>query len=274
MPIQLPTEPFGDSPLPDLKLDEAPLLRALVQVRFARSTGLYVDGPVIRRIADELAETFPVFDVTNDVSLNLSSSGIAPTPAQTPRWQFADAPGTTNVWLTPFFVTLETSAYDSRDSLFGKLSAVLESVLANVRPAFIERVGVRYTNRIDAPEILAELSQLFRQEMLPAQPLLGSHGYAAMQSWRESFFYNAENRRSLGVRWGSLPAEATNDPSLPPSSLPSFVLDLDSYYQDRSIEWSVDGVMKKAVSLSENAYRFFLWSLSDRALERFGGHEK
>src|ERR1700679_1856470 len=86
MSITLPGEPFGHEELPDLRLERPPLVRTIVQVRYPASTELLADSTKIFEVAKPLAAKYPTFEAGNELSFNLTPSGVTPVPTPAPRW--------------------------------------------------------------------------------------------------------------------------------------------------------------------------------------------
>jgi hypothetical protein len=87
-------------------------------------------------------------------------------------------------------------------------------------------MGVRYINRVDDPHVISRLSMFVRPEVLgglamPGGELLLRHSISeATNRWA--------NEEGLLARWAVLPP----DPSIPPVTSRSRILDLDVYRVD------------------------------------------
>jgi uncharacterized protein (TIGR04255 family) len=82
-----------------------------------------------------------------------------------------------------------------------------------------------------------------------------------------TFALDAAN--GLQARWGALQPGVVLDPSLPAASEPSWVLDLDAFQQE-ALAFDPEGLAGRVRAMSERAYRFFRWSVTDAFLTRFG----
>jgi uncharacterized protein (TIGR04255 family) len=265
-------EPFGHQPLPDVHLRDSPLVRVIVQLRFPASTELLADQSRIYAVGREIAEAYPAFEQGNEVSFNVTADGVVPAASATPRWQFRSVSGSEVVVITPTSIALETTAYQSREDLLNSLRLVLKAALPAARPAYIERVGVRYTNHVVKPEQLQRLSSLFR-EALFASKQIPSGDATLVQTFTESVF-TLSNNSGLAVRSGVIPAGAAVDPGIAARGAESYVLDLDAHSQDRVPPGNSAGVLDRVSDLAEQAYRFFLWALTDEGFTEFGGESK
>ena len=145
---------------------------------------------------------------------------------------------------------------------------VLEALAKHIDPAVIDRLGVRYIDRIVDDE-LRELTQLVRPEVCG---VLGSSLRAhARHSISESVFDLPDNRGHVMARWGLLPANSTVDPgAIEPIDRPSWLLDVDAFQQvTRTLD--PDAVVDQARGFAERIYSIFRWVVTDAFLRRFGG---
>ena len=76
--------------------------------------------------------------------------------------------------------------------------------------------------------------------------------------------------RMLRVQWGLLPPGTAIDPTLPALSDRSWMLDLDSFVEQRS-QFDADAIASTVVELAGNAYRYFRWVVTEKFLAAFGG---
>lgn len=164
------------------------------------------------------------------------------------------------------FVALEATTYSSRADFMNRLREILVALETHVGPRTVERIGVRYVDRLNE-DCLNDIATLVRPEVLglTAHPHLGSLAL----SITESVF--ALDGCQLTSRWGLVPANATYDPgAVEPRPVPSWVLDLDMF-RIESRRFSVDEAISDANAFSERIYTVFRWAVTDRFLERFGG---
>jgi uncharacterized protein (TIGR04255 family) len=76
--------------------------------------------------------------------------------------------------------------------------------------------------------------------------------------------------QQLLARWGHLPPYATVDPYLvDPLDKKSWVLDLDAFI-DGTRPFLADTLVTQAKALTERAYAFFRWAVTDEFLKRYG----
>jgi uncharacterized protein (TIGR04255 family) len=128
------------------------------------------------------------------------------------------------------------------------------------------RMGYRYTNRVPG-EI--DIRPLIRAEVrggdavVPPRP-----GVEVVQSVSETLFKVGAD--TLLARWAQLPGGVTIDPTLPPLSTESWLLDLDAYNEE-TIPFVAADIATSAFRLAGRGYTSFRWSVPEKFLEVFGG---
>jgi uncharacterized protein (TIGR04255 family) len=143
-----------DLPEPDTSvLTNAPLEYVVCQVRFdlnpAVSGGQF--AATFQEALGGLAGPYPlVRDAvgTSQITMTISPTGPTTESKAVTGWQFASADGLWSVQLLPESVALETTGYTDWSDFHGRMEAVLEAVRAVVNPAFEQRVGLRFVDRI------------------------------------------------------------------------------------------------------------------------------
>jgi uncharacterized protein (TIGR04255 family) len=182
------------------------------------------------------------------------------------RWRFIDRSGAWTVSLAPNFVAIETTRYTSRADFFARFGEVLDRVAAHFEPSLVERVGVRYIDRIEN-EALEEIASLVRPEV--AGVLQTPLRAAAMHALSEHIF-EVEGARLL-ARWGILRANRTVDPAaIEPIEEPSWLLDLDMFKVGKQA-FDRATIIGEARSYAERIYCFFRWAVTPAFLARYGG---
>src|SRR5262245_9125468 len=129
---------------PPLKFHKSPLVMVLAQVRTSPVTKMAdyaaeVQEQVRRRGFPRLAE--------GTVQEILLTPG-GPQLRVHPRWEFQDKERTTGIILTQNGVVLHTREYDTFDVFADHLKLALEVVGKVVKPALVERLGLRYVDLI------------------------------------------------------------------------------------------------------------------------------
>jgi len=181
-------------------------------------------------------------------------------------WRFSDILGQWRASLAAGFLALETTSYTSRSDFFARFESLVRA-LEDLEPQVVDRVGVRYIDRIVGKE-LADIAELVRPEVLGISglPVIGH----AQQSLSETVF-NLDGAQVL-ARWGRLPANATVDPNaIEPIADPSWILDLDMFSNRPPRAFTAEEVVSQAKAYSERLYSVFRWVVKDEFLKRYGG---
>ncbi len=257
-------DPLVAPPPVEVPLTNAPLVRVLAQVRFPEILAVE-QRDFVAPFQEALRATYPVLRQEQTQGFVLSPVGMASVKPQI-AWRFGDISGQWSVSLTSTFLTLETTKYTSRSDFFVRLRAVVEALDEHLGPKLIDRLGVRYIDRITGPAV-DEIAELVRAEVR------GISGTAAathaVHALSESLFTLPAAR--VLARWGRLPAGATVDPAaLEPATEESWILDLDMS-SAAPAPFAVDRIVADAQSYAERIYTIFRWAVTDEFLRRFGG---
>jgi uncharacterized protein (TIGR04255 family) len=262
-------DPFGDDPVEEVPLPGSPLVRALAQVRFPNLAALSTPSAdaTVGRIVEHLKDDYPIIGEQREAQLVMTQEGVTQTQGAK-LWQMRSRDETWQVSLGGTFVALDTKAYTSRGDFARRLEEILRSVSEELDPPYAERLGVRYTNRIEEPERVLRIQELVRPEVLGGLAVPRPGDVALAHTLTESLY--TIGSRMLHVRWGLLPPNAQIDPTLPAASSTSWILDLDSFVQDR-LDFDASALAAAAERLASAAYRYFRWAVTEDFLKEFGG---
>lgn len=262
--------PFtGDSDY-RVRLDVAPLEMVLCQVRWPQVSALQGD---LKHIAAEFGRfipDFPLYSPSVETAIELTPSGPIQVPGNSVhQWSRVDRSGT--VTLTSTFVAFYVKNYVNYDLFDEQLRVVLEAVEKTLRLPLFDRVGVRYVNRISAPEQVEKIEQLMRPEVLGHQALGPfAEGVSLRQSISQSLFEVGDGY--LQARTGIVPPNETVDPLIEPLRTPSWILDIDSFKQEEAV-FTADAVRARAGKLADAAYDFFKLVIKDSFVDAFEGRQ-
>jgi len=261
--------PFEAEPIAEVALARPPLVRALAQVRFPRLVAMSQHNieTTVGFVIERLKVDYPILGEQREAEVTLTPEGVSQTQGAK-LWQMRSSDEAWQVTLGETFVSLDTKNYSSRSDFTQRLAAVLTGIAATVAPPFAERLGVRYTNRIDDPDLLLRLGELVRPEILGGLAVPRPEGVTLAHTISESLYLLGP--RMLHARWGLLPPGVVLDPTLPTSTGSSWVLDLDSFTQVKS-DFDATGLALAAEELAGAAYRYFRWVVTDEFLRAFGG---
>lgn len=257
-------DPLVAPPPPELPLENAPLVRVITQVRFPPILAIE-QRDFVAPFQEALRATYPVLRQEQAQGVLVSPAGVAPVKPQT-AWRFADVDGHWRVSLTPEFLALETTQYRSRTDFLGRLRTVVAALDEHVEPKLIDRLGIRYIDRITGAAV-DDIAKLVLSEVrgIMGTPV-ASH---AAHVLAETMFELDDAR--IVARWGLLPPGATVDPAaIEPAPHKSWILDIDMFSAS-PIPFSVDRVVDDAKRYAERIYTFFRWAVTDDFLRRYGG---
>lgn len=247
---------------PEIPLANAPLLRALCQIRYTPVPEL-VDDETERLLAHAFQSTYPVRGSVEGISIPMLPGVQSVTPQRFRT--FEDAPGDWKVTVAPDFLALETAAYTSRTDLVERVGAVVASLAAAQTPPRVTRIGVRYIDRVESPDDLRDLVRPSLQGWL-----VDIEDDRLMQHQTiQTLLVDPDSQVSVLVRSLFLPSNAMFDPTVPPVQQPSWVLDIDSY-REAATAFEPVRLTETVRVLAERAYRVFHWAVTDALRERYG----
>jgi uncharacterized protein (TIGR04255 family) len=253
------------APLPaEVPLKDAPLVRVLAQLRFPEILSVE-QRDFVAPFQEAIRSTYPVLRQEQTQGLLLGSGGVAPAKPQL-AWRFGDTEGHWRLSLTPDFLALETTKYVSRSDFFDRLKAVAQALDDHIEPAQVDRLGVRYIDRITGAAV-DDIAKLVRPEVRGIGGTIAA--MHATHALSESMF-EVEDARVL-ARWGFLPPGATVDPSaIEAATEKCWLLDLDMF-SAAPMPFDVERVVEQAQRYAERIYTVFRWAVTDEFLLRYGG---
>lgn len=258
--------PLTGSPPVEVPLANAPLVRVIAQVRFPLVASVE-KRDFIAPFQEAIRSEYPILRPEQSRGVVFGPEGVMDARTNT-SWRFHDASSAWRITLAPDFLALETGRYTSRDDFLDRLSHVLEALAAHVDPKMIDRLGVRYIDRV-AGDNLSDLPALVRPEVcgILSTPL-ASHARHAIT---EAVFVLPEDAGQVMTRWGLVPARGTVDPAAVDAlDEPSWLLDVDAF-QKETREFNVEATVHQARRLAERIYSVFRWAVTDEFLRRYGG---
>lgn len=257
-------DPF-EAPTPaDIPLENAPLVRVIAQLRFPEILSVE-QRDYVAPFQEAIRKMYPVLRQEQTQGIVLSFGGATSAKPQI-AWRFSDTEGHWRVSLTPEFLALETTNYVSRADFFSRLKLLAEALYEHIEPSQLDRVGVRYIDRI-AGNAVDDIAKLVRPEVRGITgTVAATHAVHALS---ESMFELPGAR--VVARWGYLPPGSTVDPAaIEPEDDKSWILDLDMF-STAPMPFVVDAVVAEAQRFAERIYTIFRWAVTDDFLERYGG---
>jgi uncharacterized protein (TIGR04255 family) len=251
-------DPFGAETPAEVPLARAPLVRVIAQLRYPEILSVE-KRDFVAPFQEAIRAEYPILRPESKVVID---EGV---PAATIAWRFFDKSGNWRVSVTPHFLALETTSYTNRADFFARLGRLVAALQTHFNPALVDRLGVRYVNRITG-DALAVIDQLFRPEVCGL--LATNLGGRTVHTMSESMFEQGDAR--LLARWGLVPPDMTVDPStIEPIAEKSFLLDLDMSTAS-SVPFDAGEIVACARRYAERIYMMFRWAVRPAFLERYG----
>jgi uncharacterized protein (TIGR04255 family) len=253
------------APLPaEVPLKDAPLVRVIAQLRFPEILSIE-QRDFVAPFQEAIRSTYPVLRQEQTQGILLGPGGVAPAKPQI-AWRFGDTDGHWRVSLTPDFLALETTKYVSRSDFLGRLKAVAQALDEHIEPGQLDRLGVRYIDRITGAAV-DDIAKLIRPEV---RGIAGTTAATHVAHALSESMFEVQEARVL-ARWGLLPPGATVDPSaIEPAKEKSWILDLDMF-SAAPTPFVVDRVVEQTRRYAERVYAVFRWAVTDEFLVRYGG---
>jgi uncharacterized protein (TIGR04255 family) len=259
-PMRAIHDPFAGRPVREVPLGKAPLERVVAQIRYPVVLAVE-QGESVAPFQTAIEQRYPILQ---EERVHL----LAAAPPQMPPqvvWRFSDEAAQWRVSLSRAFIALETVAYTSRSDFVARFHEVLVALVQHVGPTRLDRLGVRYIDRIRGAA-MKDLASLVRDEMRGIAS--SSVSDRCVHSLTESVFEIDDAR--LLARWGLLPPDKTIDTTLDPVSERTWVLDLDMATTTQR-PFDLDKTMEMTRRFAEQIYSFFRWAVTPEFLKRFGG---
>jgi uncharacterized protein (TIGR04255 family) len=249
----------------EVPLKNAPLIRAIAQVRFPPILSIEQEA-FVGSFQEAIRAEYPILEPVKTQSLIVNADGASVTPTPQTTWCFWNIERTWRISLASSAVSIETTKYTSRTDFLARLEDLLVKLHSNFHLSQIDRLGLRYIDRV-VGQNLADISQLIRPEM--AGISCSDLQEYVHQVLHESLFLLPEAQ--IAARWGVMPANATFDPyTIEAIPERSWILDLD-ISATKIQAFSVESVMQQALGFTERIYTFFRWAVTDEFLRRYGG---
>lgn len=262
------TSPFSNQLVAEVSLEHAPLVKVLVQMRFP--TIAKIDSiDAIAALQDQLKQSYSILRQEHQVPLVPVGAGATPVQVFGTIWRLSSTDSKWVVVLARDFVAMETSAYVSRTDFVGRWTEVLEAMsAADLTPAVYDRLGIRYIDRLDEEEMVNDLAQLVRPEMLGITNVEVPNGSSMEVNVTQAQF--RIDGLEMKASWGILPARTVILPGIDAVDTRSWILDVD-VYQEQQESYDIASVVELTTAASVRAYEFFRWSVTDEFLRRHGG---
>lgn len=258
--------PLTGPPPAEVPLTDPPLVRVIAQVRFPLIASVE-KREFIAPFQEAIRKDYPALRPEQSRGVVLGPQGVMDARSNT-VWRFHGTSGAWRVTLAPDFMALETAKYTSRDDFLGRLAVVLQALKDHVDPQVVDRLGVRYIDRV-VGENLRSLPQLVRPEVAG---ILGTPlAEYARHAISENVFVLPDDAGQVTARWGLVPPRGTVDPgAVDAIDETSWLLDVDAFQSETRL-LDVDAIVEQARGFAERIYSIFRWAVTDEFLRRYGG---
>ncbi len=262
--------PFTGDGQTSVELRDAPLELVLCQVRWPEMSFLQDDQlrPLAMRFGHALSQEYPIFSEAKEVNYVIGPEGVTQNVVGS-VYQWVSVDEAWHISLAKRFVTIFSTKYTNYAEFDRRLRVAMEQVKALLEVQVIERIGIRYVNRLSDEGIMGTLSELVRPEVLGYLALPTAVGDVALRSSTNQANYSVGDA-NLQVRSGVLPPGETVDPAVPALNVASWVLDLDASSEGRR-PLHLDEISGRASHLSDIAYDYFKFVTTQGFIDRFGG---
>lgn len=256
--------PFGEGPLEEVPLFPAPLETVIFQLRFPEVVSLARED-FIGPFQEAVRGTYPILRRRQQPQQRMTS----PTEIEirtVNTWEFADVAEDWMVGLATDSISVSTSAYGSRTDFLDRLRSILDALDGLVEPPVVqvyERLGVRYVNRLIEDD-LEDISRLVKPEMVGALAVEMPEGKSVKAAATQAEYLLGDS--SMQVRWGLVPPGATIGLGVDAITAPSWVLDMDVYYEGQT-PYTRDQVLLSVSNAAERVHRYFRWAMTDEFIE-------
>lgn len=250
---------------PEIPLPGAPLVRVIAQVRFPLVASVE-SQEFIAPFQEAIRKEYPVLRQERAQSIFVGPKGATPL-AESKVWRFSDSTRGWRATLAPDFVALESTAYTNRTDMLNRFGRLLKATESHVNPQIVDRVGVRYIDRIVGAQ-LENINAMLRPEI--AGVLGAGFGSSAVHALSESVFLIPGGARRLLARWGLVAEGATFDANaLEAIEQKSWILDLD-VFDEESRPFETTRLVGLAEEFAKVSYTFFRWAVTEAFLREYG----
>lgn len=261
MPLNLPTPETG-------QLKHSPLDLVVCQIRFEKQVAVS-DARVAKKFFDRLNRDGDTYKQIDEATASNNEIVIGPqgpvsaNQTQLPGWRL---PGHEEGWaavLFPSHVALETVSYRTWDDPFKpRLNDLVEAVAEVIDPAFEQRVGLRYIDRIHQPSLstAAEWAKYIRAEF--AGPLANGNLGGSVVGAHQQLVIEVDEDVNCQMRHGTLYNEETNSHD--------YLIDCDiSRSGGRSFD--VESIMEQLETFHTSALQLFQAVANDELMQELRG---
>lgn len=259
--------PFTDEQLDEVRLEPAPLVKVVAQLRFPAVASI-AHQAFISPFQEQLRGRYPVLRQEQEMQAVIAPQGIMAESSTV--WRLHDVSGEWSVGLAPSSVSLETTSYSNRDDFIERLGEIFGALQALGEPPHVivfDRLGVRYINRLTGDDATTDsLRRFVRDEVYGPLTIEMPDGMNFLASIAQAHF--ALDGPQMQARWGRLPPGGAFLPGVEPVNEASWMLDVDVFIEGPPPrEFNAAEATEMARHASAHAYRFFMWAMRSEFIE-------
>lgn len=248
-----------------IRLSRAQIAYVIAQVQFPAILRVRDDNFIVE-FQDRIRKIYPFVDRVEGVSISLPGNA-SETSGTEVHWNFSSADKKWRIVLGANSISIETKDYQGHSDFIERFGFILNALSDTIQPTIMTRIGYRYVNRLQEPEDLSDIARLVRGNLVGLAD--GQIRENVIQSIAQSNCRAKEG--TLVVHWGLLPPQTAISDLMERLDTTSWILDVDAYMQPAQEDGFVVGQALAALEgLSNRAYAFFRWAITDEFLKRFG----
>ena len=236
---------------------------ALAQVRFPPI--LSINNPAhIAEFQEAIREDFPEYSLEKTVGIAPASDGEIQIAAPPPLHRLKG-----DEWfvsLAQDFLAVYTTNYQTKEEFVERVRSVSEALLC-LKPSRVNRLGVRFVDRVSDEQELREIETLVQGGFLgPNLPEAGLRRIISRAVW-------PAKEGDILAHWGFMaPNERiANLDAVSPLEEASWILDLDMFTSDQMDDFNPEHISRKTGEFVDRIYALFLHVFTQKFIERRGG---
>jgi len=248
------------------RLLQSPLELVVCQVRHDRDSSA-ADPKKALKIRDALDGAYPVMDELAGMELTVTGNekGLQSVQEESRRggWKFQSPDGEWSVLVTPDSYALETNRYLDWDDFSERLGQLTRAVADQFDIAIEKRLGLRYIDRLSAPQVSSPRD--WEPWIHPAMlgPILHPGFGSAVDTTLGMVKFDAGGGNQVVLRHGSLET---------PEGTSSYLLDHDCF-REQATDFAAERIMEGAETLHTIALQVFQAAVSKEMFAYLRGTE-
>ncbi len=245
---------------------QAPPEKVLAEVRFPSVPELVTEEG--EQTLASFLKRYPVRQQIRSGQIPVGSIVQSTTATPILTRTFSDRENSWVVTVSDISVIVETKNYSSKDDFCKRTHEVFAAMASVYKPLVVDNVGLRYIDRVTDDSRLIRLDR-HTEPRLSVLCDVTEDNIPAEHSISYSMIRISNNER-LRVRSAVLPPSAILDPSVTPTDVKSWVLDLNLFTVKGGILFDPQALEERLGRYSAYIYSAFRWATTDAFLETFG----